>query len=198
MFTSRAEFRLALRADNADQRLTPLGIRLGCVGGVRQQAFTEKMGQLTSAKTRTTAVSYTPKQIAAVGIAVNQDGNRRTGFDLLAFPDVDFDALVRLDPTLSDIDVETRRQIARDALYHNYIERQKKDVEAMQRDEAQKIPTEFDFTVLEGLSNELKGKLDRARPETLAQAGRIDGMTPAALTLLLAKLRQAEKKRVAQ
>ena len=198
MFTSRAEFRLALRADNADQRLTPLGIRLGCVGGVRQQAFTEKMGQLTSAKTRTTAVSYTPKQIAAVGIAVNQHGNRRTGFDLLAFPDVDFDALVRLDPTLSDIDVETRRQIARDALYHNYIERQKKDVEAMQRDEAQKIPTEFDFTVLEGLSNELKGKLDRARPETLAQAGRIDGMTPAALTLLLAKLRQAEKKRVAQ
>ena len=198
MFTSRAEFRLALRADNADQRLTPMGIALGCVGKIRKSTFEEKLTRLNGAKDRISAVTYTPKQIKDAGVAVNQDGSRRSGFDLLAFPDVDFDTLLKLDSSLSDIDDEIRQQIARDALYFNYIERQKRDVAAMQRDEGQKIPASFDFTVLEGLSNELKGKLDKARPETLAQAGRIDGMTPAAMTLLLAKLRQAEKKRIAK
>ena len=198
MFTSRAEFRLALRADNADQRLTPLGLRLGCVGEARRQAFSEKMARIDEAKSRITTISYTPKQINAAGIAINQDGNRRTGFDLLAFPDVDFNDLLSLDPTLSDIETETRNQIVRDALYHNYIERQKKDVEALQRDEALKIPVDFDFTTLEGLSNELKDKLARSRPESLAQAGRIDGMTPAALTLLLARLRRMEKRKAAK
>ena len=198
MFTSRAEFRLALRADNADQRLTPLGIALGCVGDLRRSVFEDKLERLTSAKNRLSKVTYTPKQIKDAGVSVNQDGSRRSGFDLLAFPDVDFGTLLKLDSSLSDIDDEVRQQIARDALYFNYIERQKRDVAAMQRDEGQKIPVDFNFMVLEGLSNELKGKLDKARPETLAQAGRIDGMTPAAMTLLLAKLRQAEKKRVAR
>jgi tRNA uridine 5-carboxymethylaminomethyl modification enzyme len=198
MFTSRAEFRLALRADNADQRLTPLGIALGCVGDLRRSVFEDKLERLTSAKNRLSQVTYTPKQIKDAGVSVNQDGSRRSGFDLLAFPDVDFGTLLKLDSSLSDIDDEVRQQIARDALYFNYIERQKRDVAAMQRDEGQKIPADFNFMVLEGLSNELKGKLDKARPETLAQAGRIDGMTPAAMTLLLAKLRQAEKKRAAQ
>jgi tRNA uridine 5-carboxymethylaminomethyl modification enzyme len=198
MFTSRAEFRLALRADNADQRLTPLGIALGCVGDLRRSVFDDKLERLTSAKNRLSQVTYTPKQIKDAGVSVNQDGSRRSGFDLLAFPDVDFGTLLKLDSSLSDIDDEVRQQIARDALYFNYIERQKRDVAAMQRDEGQKIPADFNFMVLEGLSNELKGKLDKARPETLAQAGRIDGMTPAAMTLLLAKLRQAEKKRVAR
>jgi tRNA uridine 5-carboxymethylaminomethyl modification enzyme len=198
MFTSRAEFRLALRADNADQRLTPLGIKLGCVGDHRRSVFEDKLHRLTAAKDRISQSTYTPKQIKDVGVAVNQDGSRRSGFDLLAFPDVDFDTLLKLDSSLFDIDDEIRQQIARDALYFNYIERQKRDVAAMQRDEGQKIPKGFDFMVLEGLSNELKGKLDKARPETLAQAGRIDGMTPAAMTLLLAKLRQAEKKRIAK
>ena len=198
MFTSRAEFRLALRADNADQRLTPLGIALGCVGDLRRSVFEDKLERLTSAKNRLSQVTYTPKQIKDAGVSVNQDGSRRSGFDLLAFPDVDFGTLLKLDSSLSDIDDEVRQQIARDALYFNYIERQKRDVAAMQRDEGQKIPVDFNFMVLEGLSNELKGKLDKARPETLAQAGRIDGMTPAAMTLLLAKLRQAEKKRVAR
>ena len=198
MFTSRAEFRLALRADNADQRLTPLGIALGCVGDLRRSVFEDKLERLTSAKNRLSQVTYTPKQIKDAGVSVNQDGSRRSGFDLLAFPDVDFDTLLKLDSSLSDIDDEVRQQIARDALYFNYIERQKRDVAAMQRDEGQKIPADFNYMVLEGLSNELKGKLDKARPETLAQAGRIDGMTPAAMTLLLAKLRQAEKKRVAR
>ena len=198
MFTSRAEFRLALRADNADQRLTPLGIALGCVGDLRRSVFEDKLERLTCAKNRLSQVTYTPKQIKDAGVSVNQDGSRRSGFDLLAFPDVDFGTLLKLDSSLSDIDDEVRQQIARDALYFNYIERQKRDVAAMQRDEGQKIPVDFNFMVLEGLSNELKGKLDKARPETLAQAGRIDGMTPAAMTLLLAKLRQAEKKRAAQ
>ena len=198
MFTSRAEFRLALRADNADQRLTPLGIALGCVGDLRRSVFEDKLERLTSAKNRLSQVTYTPKQIKDAGVSVNQDGSRRSGFDLLAFPDVDFGTLLKLDSSLSDIDDEVRQQIARDALYFNYIERQKRDVAAMQRDEGQKIPADFNYMVLEGLSNELKGKLDKARPETLAQAGRIDGMTPAAMTLLLAKLRQAEKKRVAR
>lgn len=198
MFTSRAEFRLALRADNADQRLTPIGLRLGCIGNARKSAFSDKLKRLTDAKARITSVTYTPKMLNEVGIAVNQDGNRRTGFDILAFPDVTFDDLLKLDPSLDDVDPEIRQQVSRDALYHNYIERQKKDVEALQRDEAQRIPESFDFMVLDGLSNELKGKLNRARPETLAQAGRIDGMTPAAMTLLLAKLRQAEKQRAAR
>ncbi|MDP7150139.1 MAG: tRNA uridine-5-carboxymethylaminomethyl(34) synthesis enzyme MnmG [Paracoccaceae bacterium] len=198
MFTSRAEFRLALRADNADQRLTPIGLRLGCVGNARKSAFSLKLKRLTDAKARITSVTYTPKMLNEAGIAVNQDGNRRTGFDILAFPDVTFDDLLKLDPSLDDVDLEIRQQVSRDALYHNYIERQKKDVEALQRDEAQRIPESFDFMVLDGLSNELKGKLDRARPETLAQAGRIDGMTPAAMTLLLAKLRQAEKQRASR
>lgn len=196
MFTSRAEFRLSLRADNADQRLTPLGIELGCVGEARKAAFTAKSTKLADAKSRISNTSYTPKEIQAAGIPVNQDGSRRTGSDLLAFPDVTFETLLILDSSFCDIEEEIRQQVERDALYHNYIERQKRDVEAMRRDEGQKIPADFNFSVLEGLSNELKGKLDKIRPETLAQAGRIDGMTPAAMTLLLAKLRQADRKRV--
>jgi len=195
MFTSRAEFRLALRADNADQRLTPLGISLGLVGATRQRAFGAKMDRISSAKARISDKVFTPTALKAAGLSVNQDGNKRSGFDLLAFPDITFDHLISLDPSLSDIDAPTKEQISRDALYHNYIERQKRDVEAMKRDEDQKIPSEFNFSEIEGLSNELKGKLKAVRPETLGQAGRIDGMTPAALTLLLAKLRQAARKR---
>ena len=198
MFTSRAEFRLALRADNADQRLTPLGISLGLVGFARQQSFEDKMKRLSSARDRVSASTYTPKQLIESGISVKQDGSRRTGFELLSFPDIDFDKLIALDSTLADIDDSTRVQLSRDALYHNYIERQKQDVEAMKRDEGQKIPGDFAFSLIEGLSNELKGKLEAVRPETLGQAGRIDGMTPAALTLILAKLRQASRKRAAQ
>jgi len=197
MFTSRAEFRLALRADNADQRLTPMGIELGLVGEARKAAFSDKAKRLAGAKQRISSTTYTPTQLNKAGISVNQDGNKRTGFDVLAFPDVGFDDLIALDASLDDVDRETREQLARDALYHNYIERQKRDVEAMQRDEGQNIPADFDFSGIDGLSNELKSKLNATRPETLGQAGRIDGMTPAALTLLLAKLRQASKARSA-
>ena len=197
MFTSRAEFRLALRADNADQRLTPLGLSLGCVGPERKAAFEDKMRRLNDARQQITDTTYTPTELKNAGLSVTQDGNRRSAYDLLSFPDFDFDTLVSLNPDAANIDDDIKLQLSRDALYHHYIERQKRDVEAMKRDEGQKIPTGFDFLSLEGLSNELKSKLEKVRPETLGQAGRIDGMTPAALTLLLAKLRQNARKKAA-
>jgi tRNA uridine 5-carboxymethylaminomethyl modification enzyme len=197
MFTSRAEFRLSLRADNADQRLTPKAMELGCVGPEREMVFAQKMEALTSGRARLDEKSYTPKDLSALGLAFNQDGSRRTAFQLLAFPDVTFEHLLSLDPDLSDIDPDTRQQLSRDALYANYIQRQQRDVDAMRRDEMQEIPTDFVFSGIEGLSNELKLKLDRAKPANLLQAARIDGMTPAALTLILAKLRQARRQRLA-
>ena len=197
MFTSRAEFRLALRADNADQRLTPLGLSLGCVGPERTAVFEDKMRRLNDARQQITDTTYTPTELKNAGLSVTQDGNRRSAYDLLSFPDFDFDTLVSLNPDAANIDDDIKLQLSRDALYHHYIERQKRDVEAMKRDEGQKIPTGFDFLSLEGLSNELKSKLEKVRPETLGQAGRIDGMTPAALTLLLAKLRQNARKKAA-
>ena len=132
-------------------------------------------------------------QINAVGIAVNNDGQRRSAFQLLAFPEVQFEDLEKLNTEFSEVDVEIQEQLNRDALYANYIQRQQKDVEAVRRDEAQPIPADFSFDDIEGLSNELKLKLSRAKPGNLAQAGRVDGMTPAALTLLLAKLRQRKR-----
>ncbi len=194
MFTSRAEFRLSLRADNADQRLTPLGIDLGCVGPERKDAFAKKMDRLDLARARLTEKTWTASEAAKAGINVASDGARRNGFDLLSFPDVDFEMLVQLAPDIQDIDQTTREQLSRDATYSKYIERQKRDVEALRRDEAERIPEEFDFTSLSGLSNELTSKLTATRPATLAQAGRVEGMTPAALTLILAKLRQAKRR----
>ena len=193
MFTSRAEFRLSLRADNADQRLTPLGITFGCVGNDRRQAFDHKMVLLKSARERLENTTYTPRDLGQIGVKVNHDGSRRTGFQLLSFPDIGFEQLICLDSTLSDIDPASRDQLEKDALYVNYIERQKRDVEMMKRDESQGIPKSFDFTAIEGLSSELKTKLNSAQPSNLAQASRVDGMTPAALTLILARLR-AEKR----
>ncbi|MCZ0811287.1 tRNA uridine-5-carboxymethylaminomethyl(34) synthesis enzyme MnmG [Roseovarius sp. EGI FJ00037] len=197
MFTSRAEFRLSLRADNADQRLTPMGIALGCVGPARQRAFESKMDRLSAARARLESQSYTPRQLVNIGLKVNQDGSRRTGFQLLAFPDIDFARLIELDATLADVDALSRAQLEKDALYANYIARQERDVQMMKRDEAQDIPGDFDFQAVDGLSNELKTKLTASRPTNLAQAGRIDGMTPAALTLILARLRMARREKSA-
>ncbi|MEM8776572.1 MAG: tRNA uridine-5-carboxymethylaminomethyl(34) synthesis enzyme MnmG [Pseudomonadota bacterium] len=195
MFTSRAEFRLSLRADNADQRLTPTGIGLGCVGQHRKSVFSDKMERLDAGKERVEGQSFTPQQLDKAGIKVNKDGSKRTGFQLLAFPEVDFDKLIRLDDTFSAIDQEIQSQIEKDALYANYIERQNRDVAMIKRDEAQVFPVGFDFSVIEGLSNELKAKLIKAQPGNLAQASKIDGMTPAALTLLLARIRQQKKEK---
>ncbi len=194
MFTSRAEFRLSLRADNADQRLTGMGIEIGLVGEERKSAFSRKMDALNEGKSLLSDQTFTPKQAQAVGIEVNNDGNRRSGFQLLAFPNVEMADLEPLISGLSRLEPEIQDQLSKDALYSNYIERQNKEVASLRKDEAQKIPSDFSYDGLDGLSNELKLKLSRARPGNLAQAARVDGMTPAALTLLLAKLRQDSRK----
>ena len=197
MFTSRAEFRLSLRADNADQRLTPKALALGCVGQQREAVFKRKMDALSSGRALLDSSSHTPKALISLGLSMNQDGSRRSAFQLLAFPEVTFDHLLQLDPALSAIDHEAREQLAKDALYANYIDRQQRDIDVMRRDEMQEIPADFEFAGIDGLSNELKMKLGRVRPSNLHQAAKIDGMTPAALTLLLAKLRQARRERSA-
>ncbi|WP_299081179.1 tRNA uridine-5-carboxymethylaminomethyl(34) synthesis enzyme MnmG [uncultured Ruegeria sp.] len=194
MFTSRAEFRLSLRADNADQRLTPLGLNLGCVGATRRSHFEKKMHQLDAVKSRLTDRTYTPKEVRSAGININQDGNRRDGMAILAFPDVSFDGLLPLIPDLHDVEPGIRLQVERDALYANYIARQQRDVDAMKRDEAYVIPRAFDYFALDGLSSEMKQKLSQAKPENIAQASRVEGVTPAALTLVLAKLRKEARR----
>lgn len=194
MFTSRAEFRLSLRADNADQRLTPKAIDLQMVSDDRQRLFETKLNELEGARTKLTETEYTPSQIRQAGIEVKEDGTRRSLYQVLAFPDVTFDDLINVDGELSDIDEKTRQQVSNEALYANYIARQQQDIERLKRDEAYQIPSEFDYSGVQGLSNELQQKLGKIRPETLGQAGRVDGMTPAALALLLAVIRRDEKR----
>lgn len=197
MFTSRAEFRLSLRADNADQRLTPLAMSLGCVGEARQEVYRRKAKDMASAKGLLDAQGFTPKEATAAGIKVSQDGNRRTAFQLLSFPRVNFEDVVALVPELEEVQPDIRRQVERDALYANYLDRQQRDIDVLQKDEAHRIPDGFDYADLDGLSNELKSKLIASQPETLAQAGRIDGMTPAALTLVLTRLKRNVSKKTA-
>ena len=197
MFTSRAEFRLSLRADNADQRLTAQGIEIGCVSLERATSFNRKMEKLDECRALLEAKTFTPKEAALAGIAINKDGQRRTGFQLLAFPDVTFGQIRQLDEDLDCVTHDISEQVAKDAIYANYIKRQKNDVALLRKDEGERIPASFDYSVIEGLSNELKSKLLASRPENLAQASRIDGMTPAALTLVLALIRKGQTKRSA-
>ncbi|OSQ49907.1 tRNA uridine 5-carboxymethylaminomethyl modification protein [Marivita geojedonensis] len=193
MFTSRAEYRLSLRADNADQRLTPKAIELGCASQERIAAFEEKMRRLSRGRALLDEMSVTSKQLVEAGVSISQDGAKRTGFEALAIEAVTWDALDSLCAELEEIDPVTRSQLEKDALYANYIERQQKDIEALRRDEAQKIPAEFDFSSIEGLSNELKTKLSAAKPGNISQASRVDGMTPSALLLILSRLRTTSR-----
>lgn len=193
MFTSRAEFRLSLRADNADQRLTPIGVELGCVSDQRKTYFDNKMSGISKARKRLDSVVFTPKQLRDAGFSVSQDGNKRSGYDLLSLPQFSFAELSTLVPEWAEIDRESQKQLEREALYEHYIARQKRDVEILKKDEQVKIPSNFDYASIQGLSNELRFKLSSARPSSIAQAGRIDGMTPAALSLIFAKLRQAQR-----
>lgn len=195
MFTSRAEYRLSLRADNADQRLTDRGVALGCVGEERRLAYSRKREALESGRNMLESQHFTPKEAAAIGVAVNQDGQRRSAYRLLSMPDVNFDVIVKGAPGLAEIEPEIREQLARDALYASFIDRQKQDAEHLRRDEAVAIPEGFDYASMDGLSSELKAKLLRIRPATLAQAGRIEGITPAALTLILAIIRRNARQR---
>ncbi len=192
MFTSRAEFRLSLRADNADQRLTPLAKELGCISAERTNAFDKKMAGIEGVKSALEAVLLTPKQLVQAGIQVNQDGNKRSGIDVLAFPNVEFEHILPLFPELEATETEIREQIMRDSLYANYISRQEKEVAALKKDEEYSIPSNFDYSI-DGLSRELQQKLNKSRPESLAQAARIDGITPAALALILGSLKRLAK-----
>ncbi len=190
MFTSRAEFRLSLRADNADQRLTPRAMALGIVSEHRRTHFEEKMSELAKGKALLEARVFSPSELRTAEIQVNADGVKRSAFQVLAFKDVSISALGGLEPGLQAIPLKIAEQLERDALYANYLERQARDVESLRKEETMRIPPDFDFDSLPSLSKELRSKLSLARPETIAQAGRIDGITPAALMLLIAKLRQ--------
>ncbi len=191
MFTSRAEYRLSLRADNADQRLTPLGLRLGCVGQDRAQAFAAKEADLARAREVLDFRSLTPSEAARHGLRLNQDGVRRTAFELLALPDVSLASLQPIWPELAKIAPKTAAQIEIDAKYAVYLDRQARDIEAFRRDAAMVIPENIDYGALPGLSNEIRARLLAVRPRSMGQAARIEGMTPAAMTLLAAKLRRA-------
>ena len=193
MFTSRAEFRLSLRADNADQRLTPYGLTLGCVGEQRALAFGRKLAALDRSRAALEAVLLTPQAISSLGIHVSHDGIRRSAYALLALPETDIQQITALCPTFGAEDKTIQRQIATEALYAQYLDRQDEDAAAIRRDEAVAIPKDFPYSSLGGLSSELRLKLERHCPTTLAQAAAIEGMTPAALTLLLAKLRQTAR-----
>lgn len=194
MFTSRAEYRLSLRADNADQRLTPLGTERGFVSERRREAFGAKMAKIASARDLLKSLSVTPSEAQKKGLPVNQDGIRRSAFDLLSYPNVTYEMLTKIWPELDGIDQGIAEQVATDALYAVYLDRQMADIEALKRDEALRIPDSFDYEAIVGLSNEVKQKLIDIRPATLGQASRMDGITPAALTLILSHLKRGSQK----
>jgi tRNA uridine 5-carboxymethylaminomethyl modification enzyme len=194
MFTSRAEYRLTLRADNADQRLTDKGIALGCVGQARRLRHNSKMAALEAAKKLAKSLTLTPNEAARHGLALNRDGQRRSAFELMAYPEVGWDQVRGIWPELSAIDPAIAVHLEIDAKYDVYLKRQTADVDAFRRDEGL-VLGDIDYTVVPGLSNEVRGKLTSARPWTVGQAGRLDGMTPAALGILAAYLRREARRK---
>jgi tRNA uridine 5-carboxymethylaminomethyl modification enzyme len=197
MFTSRAEYRLTLRADNADQRLTPLGIAIGCVGSARRDAFAAKTKKLEEGASLLAGLALTPDQAAKFGLSINRDGRKRSAFELLSYPEVDVARLITIWSEIGRIDSDIAEQLAVDARYAVYVKRQELDIASFRKDEAIAIPAEFSFGALPGLSTELRHKLERHRPASLGQAARLDGMTPAALMLLLAHLKKGQVARTA-
>jgi tRNA uridine 5-carboxymethylaminomethyl modification enzyme len=193
MFTSRAEYRLTLRADNADQRLNAIGERVGLIGSERKAAFSKKLGQLNDVREQVSALSLTPSEAKKAGITVRQDGIRRSAAELLSFPQVSFGDISKVWPQLSGVAPLIVEQIEIDAHYAGYLDRQEADIIAFRRDESLALPDDFDYAAVNGLSNECRLKLSQIRPGTLGQASRIDGMTPAALTLVLAYLKVSRR-----
>jgi tRNA uridine 5-carboxymethylaminomethyl modification enzyme len=193
MFTSRAEYRLTLRADNADQRLTDKGIALGCVGSARATRHVAKMEALTAGKALSQALSITPNGAAKHGLTLNHDGQRRSAFDLLSYPEIEWATVTRIWPEVSAIDPAIGTHIEIDAKYDVYLKRQTADVEAFRRDEGLLL-VDIDYDAVPGLSNEARTKLKATLPHTVGQAGRLDGMTPAALAILAAYLRREARK----
>jgi tRNA uridine 5-carboxymethylaminomethyl modification enzyme len=194
MFTSRAEYRLTLRADNADQRLTDKGIALGCVGQARNQRHRTKMAALNAAKTLAKALAITPNEAAKFGLRLNKDGHRRSAFELLAYPEIGWAEVSAIWPELSSIDSSIAVHLEIDAKYDVYLKRQIADVDAFRRDEGL-ILADIDYSLVPGLSNEARFKLAAARPRTVGQAGRLDGLTPAALGILAAYLRREARRK---
>jgi tRNA uridine 5-carboxymethylaminomethyl modification enzyme len=193
MFTSRAEYRLALRADNADQRLTEKGIAAGCVGSDRADMFHVKHQALESVRQLLKTLTLSPAKAAQAGWAVNQDGRVRTAWEYLSYKDIDLNALSAIWPEISDMSEEIGTQVEIEALYSSYLERQAEDVAALRRDEDLMIPADLDYSGIGGLSNEVRQKLESVRPSTLGQAGRIEGVTPGALTALLGYVKRRKK-----
>ncbi|WP_286952068.1 MULTISPECIES: tRNA uridine-5-carboxymethylaminomethyl(34) synthesis enzyme MnmG [Brevundimonas] len=192
MFTSRAEYRLTLRADNADQRLTPIGIEAGIVSAERARVWLDKADRLDRANHVSRETQFTPKEAGALGITVNADGQRRSIRDLLAFPNVSLDQFVSVRPEIADWPAAVREQVEIDAVYAGYLDRQAQDAEALGREEGLSLPADLDYAAIGALSNEVREKLAMIRPLTLGQAGRIEGMTPGALTALLAHVKKAK------
>ncbi|HEY7666371.1 MAG TPA: FAD-dependent oxidoreductase, partial [Xanthobacteraceae bacterium] len=190
MFTSRAEYRLTLRADNADQRLTGRGIAIGCVGAMRRRYHQAKMAALADARDFARSVSLTPDAADRHGLALNRDGRRRSAFELLSHPGIGIDDLTRIWPRLGDLPRKIAEQLEIDAKYEVYLSRQAADIAAYRRDESLQLPETLDYSQLAGLSNEVRQKLAAVRPRTVGQAARLDGVTPAALTLLVAHLKR--------
>ena len=197
MFTSRAEFRLSLRADNADQRLTPMGIEAGLVSQDRAETFEEKQLGLNKIRANLQEHIVGPAALRSISVPVSEDGVRRTAFDVLSFPDVTIERLLPLVPELADADPRLCAQVAIEALYAPYLDRQASEIAVLRRGEETAISPSFDYEAIAGLSNELRAKLIRQRPETLERAGRMEGMTPAALMLILAHVRKSQKHRAA-
>ncbi len=197
MFTSRAEYRLTLRADNADQRLTPLGIAAGCVGSARAAAFATKSRALGEGEALLKRLALTPDRAAKAGLSINRDGRKRSAYELLSYPDIDVTRLADVWPEIGRLDPIIANQLAVDARYSVYLARQDQDIAAFRKDEAIAIPAAFAFVAIPGLSTELRQKLERQRPASLGQAARLDGMTPAALMLLLAHLKKGAQRKSA-
>ncbi len=193
MFTSRAEYRLSLRADNADQRLTGLGLSLGLVGRQRAEAFAADMAALDRARTLLADLTLTPSEAGRHGLALNRDGIRRTAYDLLSHPEIDLARLAEIWPELAGLAPRTAEQIETEALYSVYLDRQQADIAAFRKDESLTLDPDLDYGAITGLSNEARQKLEAVRPGTLGQAGRIDGMTPTALSLLLSHVRRGRR-----
>jgi tRNA uridine 5-carboxymethylaminomethyl modification enzyme len=190
MFTSRAEYRLSLRSDNADMRLTPIGIEIGCIGTERAEKFQSYSRDRLALYDGLEQLVASPQEIAAAGVSVNQDGRRRSARELLSYPDRTWDDVVRIWPDLKAADRKIADLVSIDCLYHVYLDRQNADVVSVKAEEDRNIPADFDYSSLSGLSNELKAKLSAQRPLNVAQASRLEGMTPAAVALIIAHLRK--------
>jgi tRNA uridine 5-carboxymethylaminomethyl modification enzyme len=194
MFTSRAEYRLTLRADNADQRLTDKGIALGCVGGARSRRHRVKMAALDAARSLSKSLTITPNEAAKYGLSLNRDGHRRSAFELLAYPEVGWGEVTDIWPELSAVDLSVATHLEIDAKYDVYLKRQTADVDAFRRDEGL-VLADVDYADVPGLSNEARSRLEASRPRTVGQAGRLDGLTPAALGILAAYLRREARRK---